>query len=183
MNVTIQNQRSDFELGLPIFFTSGTKCRRGPSSEDTVRLSLDFSNCLKRSKGALVCELQQRSRFTIQDDMVLAPTGSIRPTGIYLLVVWRFTKQKMPRIYMSLVECDKECTLNRARLKKIYRKYRHLLVKHYDLTEATWLVNEKTTMTVSLNAIDYMWLGLMITISNGIEDDYAVKPMRLNLKA
>jgi hypothetical protein len=129
---------------------------------NVMRDRLEFDAGQGLLEGALVYKIQRR-QHSESGEFVQDESKSIQ-----LLVAWRVEHTKGLHVRALLVEHDKE--LDEDKLRKLYRKYWHLLKTRVDSIRINWLLDDVTMLTTTVKAMNggYEW---DIFISEGIRDN------------
>jgi hypothetical protein len=198
--VTIHNQCSNTKLASPIYFGSGAACPKisGQQMDIGTKMMAHFEIKATRDafEGALLFKLQRYSNSQHNMDTSTAKINKNEATHIHMLTAWKVENFK-PLIYVTLIEHAKEFTWNKDKLKKLYDKNRGWLKEYYGITPYKWLMSKEHDNTTS-----YTWLiddnmalkvifrvrglggnfELNISISEEERDDYAIRPLCVDLK-
>jgi hypothetical protein len=168
MKVNIHNQYSDLKLTNRGYFINGAVMNNYPDWEVYTgnMTSADLKSSLATFEGVLTYELQNRY---------------VKSTYIRIFVAWKSEGYKKFRLFVQLIECDKQLYWSTAKLKEYYQRYGNQLCKYTGLVKDTWSIDDDTILVTELN-LDFTQRDgvLNITISEGIKDEHTKRPIWIN---
>jgi hypothetical protein len=171
MKVNIHNQCSDFKLTDGRYSNSdadwnGHLCWKVDAGN---MMSVELIPFLSTFGGVLTCMLKSR---------YVNPSNPSEPTHIQLFVAWKSEGYKKLRIFVQLIRCYTFFHWNEIKLKEYYQKYACQLNAYTGPLEDTWWMDDDTVLMTRLN-LDFAQRDgvLNIIISEGVENDYARRPV------
>jgi hypothetical protein len=190
MNVTVHNQYSDIELVSLVYFC---KCEtyneysiERMSTDSIMKIGFRFDLEQDEPGGILMYEVQRDTKSDRQSSIDPISAKVIKDTSkmIRLLVAWRFERPWTIRARIALTEHDNELVLNEDKLAQLYDKIYDIPSEVYNLFfrydgiyKSTWLICNNTVLKEADEVIFEKGIELKITISEGVEDKYTVKPL------
>jgi hypothetical protein len=183
-SVTIHNQCSYTELISPIYFGNGAICPKlsGQQMDVNTKMSVCFDIYIIQDdfESALLLELQRY--FDSQYSMDTLTTETNETIHVYMLVAWKVKDSKF-FVYVALIEHNKELTWSEDKLKKLYNENCNRLMECNDTMLDTWLVGDNIALKTTFSARNLKGaLELNISISEEKRNDYAIRPLRVDLE-
>jgi hypothetical protein len=109
-------------------------------------------------------------------------TETNETTCIQMLVAWKVEGSK-PFAHVILIEHAREFTWNEDKLKKLYDKNLNQSMECDIIRSDTWLVNDNMILKISFQVRGMRGnFGLNISISEEEKDDYAMRPLYVDLE-
>jgi hypothetical protein len=176
MKVNIHNQCLDFKLKYRGHFNSGARYNEDPDEEVNTgsMKSIDLITSWVAFEGALMYELERKH----------VKIGN-RPDSshIQLFIAWKSEGYEKFRVFVHLIECEKQSYWGKATQEEYYQRYTNQLCTYTDPIKDTWLIYDDAVLMAGLE-LDFTQRDgvLNITISEGVRDDYTKRPERINLE-
>jgi hypothetical protein len=174
MDVTIYNRYPDIELVSPVYFCNcGTY--NEPSIERTyfnVVTKIGFSFDLGKLPGGILMykvERKGKTKFDYQPNTGTTFTGAVEDTSkiTQLLVAWKISRPREPRVYTALLERSNKLVLNEDKLVQLYDENDNW--PFGESSYSTWLVHDRTILETNA-IVDKKDFELKIAISKGVEN-------------
>jgi hypothetical protein len=183
--VTIYNQCLNTELISPIYFGNGAICPKLSGRQIDISIAMNASFEMNAAQdefeGALLFRLQSYFNWYNMDALTTEANEN-ETTHVYMLVAWKVTDAKH-FIYVVLVEHTKEFTWNESELKKLYYENLGRFNEYNGPISDTWLVNDNMTLKMTFNVRGLKEdFELSVFISEEEKDDYAMKPLCIDLE-
>jgi hypothetical protein len=183
-SVVIHNQCSNTELISPVYFSNGAVCPKLSDQQidinTAMKIQFEINTTQDEFEGTLLYKLQRNHHD--QCNMDTSTTGTHETKYVYMLTAWKM-KDSKPFAYVALVEHTNELVWNEDKLKKLYDKNCNRLKKYKDTISDTWLIGDSTTLKTSFRVEGMNGnFELIISISEEERDDYAMKPLCIDLK-
>jgi hypothetical protein len=176
MTVNIHNQCSGFKLTDKGLFSAGANWKRYPEGEvDAGNMtSVDLIPFLTIFGGALT--------YVLQSEYVESG-NQLGSTHIRFFVAWKSKGYKKFRVFLQLIEYDKQIDWNENKLEEYYHKHVNQLGTYIDPIKDTWLINDGTVLMTKLE-LDFMQRDgrLNITISESTRDNHTRRPVWIDPK-
>jgi hypothetical protein len=185
-SIIIHNQCSDTELISPVYFGNGAVCPKLSDQQIDIdaamKIRFEVNTTQDAFEGALLYKLQRKLLDQHDMDTSTTETHKNEINYVYMLVAWKM-KDAKPFVCVVLVECAKEFAWNENKLKQLHEKNHDLLKKYDDTTSDTWFVGDNTTSKTSFKVKDSKGnFELSVFISEEEKDDYAMRPLYVDLK-
>jgi hypothetical protein len=184
--VTIHNQCSNIKLVSPIYFGNGATCPK--LSDKKIDINAKMKACFEiytiqdDFEVILLSELKIYSNRQRNMNTLTTKTNSRETKCVQMLVAWKVNDFK-PLVYVALVEHTKKLTWNEDKLKKLYDKNCGWLKEYDSATSYTWFMDDDMTLRTTFRVRNLKGiLELDIYISEKKRDDYAMRPLGINLK-
>jgi hypothetical protein len=183
--VTIHNQCSKTELVSPVYFRDGAVC---PKLSDQ-RMDIDAKNDASfeiystqdNFEGALLYKLQKHIDDQHNIDTSTTEANKNESIYVYMLIVWKW-KDSKPFAHIALVEHAEEFTWDENKLRKLYAKNRSRLKEYDNTISDTWSMGDNMALKTSIEVKDLKgYFELSISISEE-KDDYAMRPLSIDLE-
>jgi hypothetical protein len=180
---TIHNQCSKTKLVSPVHFVNGAVCPKLSNQQidiDTA-MNVNFEIYATRDnfEGALIYKVQIYA--SSQHNMNTSETDDNKAKHVYMLVAWKM-KDSKSFVYVVLVEHAKKFIWNEDKLKRFYYENHNRFKEYDDIISDTWFMND-TTLKTSFRVEGMNGnFELIISISEEERDDYAMKPLCIDLK-
>jgi hypothetical protein len=176
MKVNIYNQCSDFKLTFRGYFGNGTNGDENPDEDvDTGSMKcVDLTPYLVAFEGAIMHKLERKH----------VKTGNqFEPTDIHLFIAWRSEGYKKLRVFVHLIEHDKQLYWRKTSQEEYYQRYASQLCTYTDPIKDTWLIPDGKVLTTGLE-LDFTQRDgvLNITISEGVESEKTKRPEWIDLE-
>jgi hypothetical protein len=183
--VTIHNQCLNIELISSVYFGNGVACPKlfdqQIDIDATMRIWFEINTTQDEFEGCLLYKLQRNLHDQYSMDTSITEINRNEVTQVYMLVAWKM-KDSKPFVRVVLVEHTKEFVWNEDKLKKLYDRNCGWLKKYNDIISDTWFIDTdailKTTFKVKELEKNF---ELSISISEEERNDYAMKPLRVDL--
>jgi hypothetical protein len=184
MDVTVHNQYPDVELVSPVYFCNHCTCNEYPirRTDGGAMMNTDIRFDIGKLPGGIWMYEVQRKGSTESDHQSSTDTIStevVEDTSkiVRLLMIWKIEDPEEPEVCIILVEHSNELVLNEDKLAQLYDKANDRFYKFYDSFQSTWLVCDNTVLKATYKIVWERGLELEITISEGVKDEYPMKPM------
>jgi hypothetical protein len=166
LSLTINNQLQDARLTSPILFIDGGKRIEDPTPEIAPQTSMTAKFKKKTTsnelKGALIYELQ----------------GVSSDYRFYVLVAWRASCHRSTRIYTRLLFDQVDTTCDAGRLKDIYQRLSHQLVKtHDDDLIQSYTFRNGLGISLKSHTSGKKHRELHLTITNSVSQEHGTQPL------
>jgi hypothetical protein len=182
--VTIHNQCSDIKLISPIYFSEGVVCPKLSNQQIEIdalmNASFEISTAQSNFEGALLFKLQRYSGIRHNIDTSNTETSENKMMEIYMLAAWK-VKDFESFTYLALIDHTNEFTWNEDKLKMLYYENHNRLKRHRGAISNTWLMDNNTVLKIAFRIIGLEDPKLSISIFEE-KDDYAIRPLCINLK-
>jgi hypothetical protein len=184
--ITIHNRCSNTKLASPIYFGSGAVCSRLSNQQIDIgtkmKASFEINPTQYDFEVILLSRLKIYSNGQHNMDTLTTKTKKKEAECVQMLAAWKVNDFK-PLVYVVLVEHTKKLTWNEDKLKKLYDKNCGWLKEYDSATSYTWFIDDDMTLrtTVKVRNLKRI-LELDIYISEKKRDDYAMRPLSINLK-
>jgi hypothetical protein len=185
-HMIIHNQCSKINLVSPIYFGNGAVCPKLSDQQIDVnaktRVCFEINATQDDFGGALLYELQRYVKSDNRRNMNILTTeiNENDAKRIQMLAAWKVEGFRLSVLF-ALIEHTKKFTWNRVKLKKLYYENRRWLKRYVSTTLDTWSMDNnvalKTTFKVRYLEGNFY---LSISISEGENDGYAVRPIWTN---
>jgi hypothetical protein len=176
IEVDIYNQCSGIELIKQGYFSSGADWNEEPYDKVDAEsiMSVGLKSPLAIFEGALIYELR-RKYAKIDNQLDSAYT--------LLLATWKSEGYKNFYVFLQLIECDRTSYWNNAKLERYYQRYHNQLSTYTGSIKDTWLIDDDVVLMTRLE-LDFTQRDgvLSIIISEGVKDEHAKRPERINLE-
>jgi hypothetical protein len=182
----IHNQCSKINLVSPIYFGNGAVCPKLSDQQIDVnaktRVCFEINATQDDFEGALLYKVQRHVKSDDQHNMNILTTEINENDAkcIQMLTAWKVEDFRLS-VLLALIEHTKKFTWNRVKLKKLYYENRRWLKRYVSTTLDTWSMDNnvalKTTFKVRYLEGNFY---LSISISEGENDGYAVRPIWTN---
>jgi sulfite reductase alpha subunit-like flavoprotein len=180
--IAIHNQCSSTKLVSPVYFINGATRRslyQYPKLFDQqidigteVWTSFEIDTIKNKFEGALLFKLNTSTTETNKDGA----------TQLHILVTWK-VKGAKSFTYVALIKHTKSFTWNKDKLKNLYDKNHSRLKKYDGITPDIWLMDDSMTLKALFEVMCLKGiLKLCISISEEKRDDYAMRPLCINLE-
>jgi hypothetical protein len=176
--VTIHNQCLNIKLVSPVYFGNGAVCSRLFDQQ------IDINAKVNDFEGAFLYKLQRFVEPNVQHDVDILTTETDKSGTkcVRILMAWKVKDSKLS-LYVVLVEHTKGFTWNEDKLKRLYYENHNRLKGYDDTILDTWYMDDNMTLKTSLKLRGTKRnFELNIFISEGGRDDYAMRPLRVDLE-
>jgi hypothetical protein len=185
MIMTVHNQYPDIELISPVYFCNrGKRYRyRIKRVHDNVLMKIGFRFDFDQDvpRGILMYTIRRKSniRSDHQSSVDTISTKVIEEAlkMTRLLVTWKIEHLKEPKVNIILVEHDNELVLNEDKLTRLCEKVNNILSGR---NSSVWLMCGNTALTVTHEVVRKTGLELKITVSQGVGNLDAIRPMYID---
>jgi hypothetical protein len=176
--LNIHNQCLHVDLASPIYVISdGLECHRPPdhkvhagsTTKSAFMIESDNASC-----GALIYKVEQ-----IHES---AEIGKDASNAAYLLTAWSISESKELHANVLLIKHDEAFTWNKDKLGSFCYENCERLKEYTDTISDTWCMNNNTTLKTTFSVGDLRGNSeLSISISEE-RDDYAIRPLCVDLE-
>jgi hypothetical protein len=182
--LTIHNRCSSTKLISPVYFGSGAihskPFDQQMELETEMNASFEINAVQDDFEGALLFKLQSHPDSQHNTDALT--TEFNETTCIQMLVAWKVEDSK-PFAHVVLIEHAKKLTWNEDKLRKLYRNNHDRLKKYDGATSDKWFIDDNMILRTSFKIRGLKGnFELIISISEEERDDYAMRPLCLDLK-
>jgi hypothetical protein len=172
IEVNIQNQCSNFELTLPIYFCDNAVCdetpnQRVPSEDSTAaKFRVKFSRFMLQ--GAILYEVRATSTPSNETDAnnSMAVTNGSIPVKMQFLVAWKISRHNDPFLFIALLEHGSNFTWNEGRLRQLFEEHSNRLRPMSGRSEATWLMQDGIVLKTEMGTIHRRQYKLKVIVSD-----------------
>jgi hypothetical protein len=184
--INVLNLCSNAKLASPIFFGDGVVCPKLSDSRIDIgtktSTSFEINATEDEFEGALLFKLQRYADSKRDMNASTTETDKNNATCVHMLAIWKVNDSKL-FVRTVLVEHTKGFAWNGDKLKELYHKNRSWLKEYDDTISDTWLVDTNMILKTSFRAGNLKrTIELSISISEREKDDYAMRPLCVNLK-
>jgi hypothetical protein len=185
-SVIIHNQCSGIELISSVYFGNGAVCPKLSDQQMDIsvamRIRLEIYAAQDEFEGALLYKLQRNSHNHYSIDKFTIKTNKNEAKYVYMLVAWKMKSSRF-LMHVTLVEHTKEFIWNEDGLKKLYDKNRGWLKEYDNTISDTWIVDDNMMLKITCDERDLKRAAeLRISISEEERDNYAMRPLYVNLE-
>jgi hypothetical protein len=181
--IIIHNQCSSIKLALSAYFGNGVVY---PELSDqqidigTTMAYFEINTTQDDFEGALLFRLQRYSDG--QSNRETSTTETSEAKYIQMLVIWK-VKDTIPFAHVLLVGHTKEFTWNENDLKQLYDKNYSRLREYDDIMPSTWHMDDNMILKAifRVRSVEKNF-ELSISISEEEKDDYAIRPLYVDLE-
>jgi hypothetical protein len=183
--VTIYNGCSNIKLMSPVYFGNGAVCPKLSNQQTSIGAKMYASFEINATQydfeGSLLFKLQRYSGNQYNIDISSTEANENETTHIHILAAWK-VKGAKPFVYVVLVEHTKEFTWNEDKLRKLCDKTSGWH-KEYSATLTKWRIDDSMVLKTAFNARGLKSnFELSIFISEGERDNYAMRPLHVDLE-
>jgi hypothetical protein len=183
--VTIHNQCSNIKLVSPVYFDNGAICPKLSDQQIGICAkmgsSFEIYAAQDEFEGVLLFKLQRYSGMQHNINTSNVETNEKGATDIYMLAAWK-VKDAKPFIYVALIEHTNEFTWNKDKLKMLYYKNHNRLKEYDDTISNRWLVDNNMSLKIAFGISDLKESPKLSISIFEEKDDYAIRPLCINLK-
>jgi hypothetical protein len=181
--VNILNLCPNTNLVSPVYFGNGMMCPKLTNQQIDInaKMNASFEIITTRDdfEGALLYRLKRYSNWYNMDT---STTGTNKATYVHMLVACK-VKYSMFYVYVALIEHAREFTWNENELRKLYYENCWRLKEYNGTLSDIWLVDDDVTLKMSFEVKNLKGnFELSISISEEERDDYAMRPLCVNLE-
>jgi hypothetical protein len=187
MDVTVHNQYPDIELVSPVYF-----CNRGVYNEYPVErtdvgamMMISFQFGLDKLPGGILMYGVQRKGNIESDHQFSTDATSIEAVEdtskiTRLLVAWKIEHFGEPKVYIVLVEHDKDLEWDEDKLRWLHQKCWHPLNAWINPTRNNWLLDDGAVLETTSKVMNggHRW---DISISEG-DNDNVMRPLWIDVE-
>jgi hypothetical protein len=185
-SIIIHNQCLSIELISTVYFSNGAVCPKLSDQlldvKTAMKILFEINTTQDEFEGALLYKLQRNLRDQYSMDTLATRDNENEAKYVYMLLTWE-VKDSKPFVHVVLVEHTNKFIWNEDRLKKLYYGNRGRIEKYNDTISDTWLMDDsmvlKTTSKVRGLKGNF---ELTISISEEERNDYAIRPLCVDLK-
>jgi hypothetical protein len=184
--VIIHNQCLNTKLVSPVYFGNGAVCPKLSDQQIDIDAKMNASFEIYATQddfeGALIYKLQRYIEPDVRCDTDILTTEANKNETkcVHMLVAWK-VKDSRPLICAVLVEYAKE--LNEDKLKRLCYENHNRFKEYDDTILDTWYMDDDTTLRILLKLRGMKGnFELNISISEEEGDDYAMRPLYVNLE-
>jgi hypothetical protein len=186
--VNIFNLCLNTKLISPVYFGNGAICPK--LSNQQIDISTAMKACFEINatqddfEGALLLKLQKYVGSNDQCNMntLATETNKSEEKCVQMLVAWKVEDSKH-FLHVVLIEHAKEFNWNEDELRKLYNKNHNRLKQYNGIISDTWLMDDNRALKTSFKVRNTKEnFELNISISEEEKDDYAIRPLYVNLE-
>jgi hypothetical protein len=184
--IIIYNQCTKVELVSPVHFSKGAVCPKisGQQIDIGAKMNVIYEiNVIQDEfEGALLYKLQRYSDSQYNTGTSTAEANKNEIKFIQMFVAWKM-KDSVHFARVALIGHNKDFTWNEDELRKLYDK-NHSRLKEYDyILSDTWHMDNNMTLKTSFKVRNMKGkFELNISISEEEKDDYAIRPLCVDLE-
>jgi hypothetical protein len=190
----VHHQYPDIELGSPICFCSNGAYYVYPVKkvDDGIVMNISFRLDQDEPGGILMYKVQRNGNARSDQsniDTIYAKVIEEASKMMLILITWKIERSGEPKVNIILVEYDSNSILSKDKLARLYDKIIDMHIDYYPCIlcsgiyiyfEYTVLMYNNTALKITYEVMEEVEPELKITISEGVEDEYTMKPMWIN---
>jgi hypothetical protein len=183
--VTIHNQCLNTELVSPVYFGNGAVYFKLFDQQvdigSKMRVSFEINATQEEFECALLYKLQIYSDRQHGIDTSITENNDNKAKCVQMFIAWK-VKDFSTFVHIALIEHAREFVWNEDKLRRLYNK-NHNWLKEHNVASTKWLVDDNMTLKTSLKVRGLKGnFELSIAISGEEKDDYAVRPLCVDLE-
>jgi hypothetical protein len=187
--MTIHNQYPDIKLMPPVYSSNLGTCNeysvKRADADVMMKIDIKFDFDQDEPGGILIYEVQRKRNETFDHQSsagtISADANEDALKVMQLLVTWRIERFGEPKVNIMLTEYNNVHVLNEDKLVQLYEKINGQFSRYHNYSRCAWLVYDDRVLKATYETVQKVEPEVKITISEGVKDNYIMKPMCIDL--